>query len=65
VGLADVSPMIVDLAIELGLASIIIAIYFNYFISGFKALFKLHPTMLTLISIGSGSLIFMASMSLS
>jgi len=47
-------PMLIDLAIELGLASIIIAIYFNYFVSGFKALFNLHPTMLTLISIGSG-----------
>jgi len=47
-------PMLVDLAIELGLASIIIAIYFAYFVSGFKALFQRHPTMLTLISIGSG-----------
>jgi len=48
------SPMIVDLAIELGLASAIIAIYYHYFVSGTISLFKGHPTMLTLISIGSG-----------
>jgi Cu+-exporting ATPase len=48
------SPMTIDLGIELGLSTLIIAIYFNYFISGTKALFKGHPTMLTLISIGSG-----------
>jgi Cu+-exporting ATPase len=47
-------PMSIDLGIELGLATAIIAIYFNYFISGTKALLKGHPTMLTLISIGSG-----------
>jgi len=47
-------PMSIDLGIELALATAIIAIYFNYFISGTKALFKGHPTMLTLISIGSG-----------
>jgi Cu+-exporting ATPase len=48
------SPMVIDIGIELGLATIIIAIYAHYFTSGFKALFKLHPTMLSLIAIGSG-----------
>lgn len=48
------SPMIIDIGIEMGLASLIIAIYYSYFVSGFKALIKLHPTMLSLISIGSG-----------
>jgi len=48
------SPMIIDLAIELALASAIIGIYYHYFVSGTVSLFKGHPTMLTLISIGSG-----------
>lgn len=48
------SPMLIDLGIEMGLATAIIAIYYSYFVSGIKALFKLHPTMLSLIAIGSG-----------
>lgn len=48
------SSAVVTLGIELGLASAIIAIYYSYFVSGLKALVKLHPTMLSLISIGSG-----------
>lgn len=43
----------VNLGIQMGLTLIIMTIYFNYFIKGFKGLFKLHPTMESLISLGS------------
>jgi Cu+-exporting ATPase len=47
------APMWIDIAIELGLASLIIGLYFPYFIHGTKQLFTLHPTMETLIALGS------------
>jgi heavy metal translocating P-type ATPase len=48
-----VAPMWIDVALELGLATLIIGLYFPYFIHGTKQLFTLHPTMETLISLGS------------
>ncbi|MCH3909995.1 MAG: cadmium-translocating P-type ATPase [Bacilli bacterium] len=46
--------LIANYAIELALATLIIAIYYNYFIVGIKSLVQLHPNMLALVSIGSG-----------
>jgi Cu+-exporting ATPase len=40
--------------VELVLATIVILIYFSYFIHGFKALFTGHPTMESLVALGSG-----------
>lgn len=48
------SNMEIDVGIELGLATVILLLYGNYFISGSKSFFQLHPTMLSLISLGSG-----------
>lgn len=48
------SSMEINVGIELGLATLILALYFNYFVSGTKSFFQLHPTMLSLISLGSG-----------
>ena len=39
--------------VELGLTLVIIAIFFNYYISGFKSLIKLSPNMDSLIFLGS------------
>ncbi|MEA5061638.1 MAG: heavy metal translocating P-type ATPase [Erysipelotrichaceae bacterium] len=43
----------VNLGIQMSLTLVIMVIYFSYFIKGFKGLFKLHPTMESLISLGS------------
>lgn len=48
------SNMEIDVGIELGLATVILLLYGKYFVSGTKSFFQLHPTMLSLISLGSG-----------
>ncbi len=45
----------VNEGIELALATAVIIIYFSYFIHGFKALFTFHPTMESLVALGSGA----------
>lgn len=48
----DISPML-SVVLQIILTSIIVALNFKYFTSGFKGLFKLSPNMDTLIALGS------------
>ncbi|MFA7192884.1 MAG: heavy metal translocating P-type ATPase [Bacilli bacterium] len=43
----------INLGIQMGLTLIIMVIFFDYFKKGFKGLFSLHPTMESLVSLGS------------
>jgi Cu+-exporting ATPase len=44
----------VNEGVELVLATAVVGIYYAYFLHGFKALFLFHPTMESLVALGSG-----------